>query len=297
MSIATIRPGTVVVGVDGSESSERAVVWATQQASLEGRPLTLVHGIGLDGAGWLGAHTDHGTPLLDTLREVGQHVLDRAVSTAEWTVPDVEIGTLLPVTDPRLALLEAADRAAMLVVGSRGRGPIAELVLGSVSQAVTSRPPCPVVVVRPQASSQDRRGVLVGVDGNGASTAALELAFRQASFRRLPLTVMHCFFELRGTTAGDWQVPYDTPGLDDQRLVLDESVAGMQEKFPDVDVTLTIGRGLVDDCLVHASQAMDLVVVGAHQDRSLLGLLAAHHHGRAVADIAPCVVAVVPEIP
>lgn len=292
----TIPSGTIVVGVDGSESGDRALVWAAAQASLERRALTLVHAIGAEGAGWLGTRTEGGAIVLDTLRENGQEVLDRAAETARWTFPDAEIRTVLPLCDPRLALIEAAEQAALLVVGSRGRGPLTELVLGSVSQAVTSRPPCPVVVARPFEPAPDRSGVLVGVDGDGTSAAALELAYRLASFRRLPLSVMHCFFELRGTNAGQWQEPYDTPGLEEQRLVLDESVAGMGEKFPEVDVTLTIGRGLVDDCLVHAAQSMDLVVVGAHPKRSLVGLLVNHHHGRAVADAAPGVVVVVPEV-
>ncbi|MCW2756772.1 MAG: UspA domain protein [Nocardioidaceae bacterium] len=240
-------PGSIVVGVDASPDSDRAVVWAARQAMIEHRPLTLVHGIGVEGAAWLEARDTQGESVLDLLRAEGQKVLDAASTTARWTYPDVEIGTVMPLTDARLALLEIAERAAMLVVGTRGRGPLTELVMGSVSHAVTRLPPCPVVVVRPHDDDRARTVVLVGVDGSGASTAAIEFAYRQASARDLQLTVMYCFLDLLGNGIDSGVVAYDAPGLEAQRLVLDESVAGMGEKFSDVSVTLVIGRGPVDE--------------------------------------------------
>ncbi|MEP6816525.1 MAG: universal stress protein [Marmoricola sp.] len=291
----SVPTGTIVVGVDGSAPSDRAVTWAAEQASLEGRALTLAHGVGLGEGTWLGADGVSGEAVFEAVRAEGQIVLDRAASAVIHGFPDVETRTVLPMTDPRLALLELAEQAAMVVVGSRGRGPVASLVLGSVSVAVTRHATCPVVVVRPALPGDRVRGILVGVDGTGNSAAAVEFAYRQASARALPLTVMHCFVDVLSTSRGPWQVPYDSPGLEEQRLILDATVNGMGEKFPDVPVTLTLGRGLVQDCLVHASQSMDMVVVGAHPKHTLIGLVFDPHVDSAVMEHAPCIVAVVPE--
>ena len=294
MNTTPVPPGTIVVGVDRSDGSDRAVAWAAEQASLEGRALTIAHGVGLGAIAWAGTYGPDSANLLTAMQDEGQDVVDSAVARVAETFPELEVRTSLALVDPRLALVELAEEAAMLVVGSRGRGPVESLVLGSVSLFLTQRAPCPVVVLRSHAGEDPRRGVLVGVDDGGHSGSALEFAYLQSSARALPLTVMHCF-----RAVGDGQeqgpFPYDAPGLEEQRLILDETVAGMAEKYPDVHVTLTLAGGSVHDLLVEASEAMDLVVVGNHPRLTLIGLLVDPHVDRAVAARAPCAVAVVPE--
>lgn len=286
-------PGTIVVGVDGSAESDLAVRWAAEQAALEGRAVSLVHGVGLGNGGWGDFYGLGNQSVIEARRSQGQDLLDAAEILSHNIAPEARTRTFLELADPRLALLELAERAALVVVGARGKGPVARLLLGSVSMALTRHAPCPVVVLRPEQPAGEGRGVLVGVDGRGASTTALEFAFRHASLRSLPLTVLHCFDV--GAATGVEILAYDSPGLEDERLVLDETVAGMGEKFSDVPLTLALARGPSDDCLVAASKEMDLLVVGAHPRQTLIGLVLDPHVDRAMAERSPVAVAVVPE--
>ena len=97
--------------------------------------------------------------------------------------------------DAATALVAACTPADLLVVGSRGRGPLGGLVLGSVSQACLAHAPCPVVVVRPQPEQASSRGrVVVGVDGSSHSRQALRVAADEARLRGAVLAVVHAVY-------------------------------------------------------------------------------------------------------
>lgn len=292
-----VPPGTVVVGVDGSKSADQAIDWAIEQGALEHRPLTLVHALGplgTSGTAWLDQAGVNQRDILDAMRADGQSLLDTARDRVARKAPDVEVHEVLRLVDPREALLDLSHRAAMLVLGSRGRGPVRSLVLGSVSVGVSRHASCPVVILRPHNPGVVRRGVLVGADGTERSRASLEFAYRQASLRRLPLTVMHCFWDAQGATSGPHSIPDSAEGFENERMVLSESLSGMTEKFPDVHVHTELARGLADDCLVRASGQMEMVVVGFHHSGTVSGLV----YGSVASTVlehASCVVAVVPE--
>ena len=135
----------IVVGVDGSPSSREALRWAMGQARLTGRPVdaviswTIPVGFGVAGAGVL-VSLDWEGPATSTLQDMVAEVVE---------APDVDRVTQRVVEGhPAQVLLEAAAEAALLVVGSRGRGGFSGMLLGSVSQHVVARATCPVVVVR-----------------------------------------------------------------------------------------------------------------------------------------------------
>ncbi len=290
----TIPSGTIVVGVDGSPSAARALEWAIDQAVHEHRPLTLVHGVGPTGVVWIEQSGPDHRVALDAVREDARKVLDDALAAVHHRAPGLEVHEALRVADGRQALLEESKDAAMVVVGSRGRGPVKSLLLGSVGVAVTRHAACPVVVVRPNNPGLVRQGVLVGVDGTAPATETLEFAYRMASLRGLPLTVMHCFWDARPISPVDEAIGGTTADLEDQRLLLAESVSGMTEKFPDVHVRTELTRGLADEALVRAGAHMDLVVVGAHHGSTMSEIV----YGSVAASVvehASCPVAVVPE--
>jgi nucleotide-binding universal stress UspA family protein len=216
MDNTVIPAGTIVVGLDGSPSADRALDWAIDHARRERRQLTLVHGL---------------EPMHERAEALA--MLDRARLHCLEVAPDLAVHVALWMADPRVALLDLGHSAATVVVGSHGRGPVSSVLLGSVGLSVTRHAPCPVVVVRPQHPGAVRNGVLVAADER--SRPVVEFAYRQASLRDLPLTIVR-------TT-------------DDERAVA-EAVAGLAEKFPEVRSRTAAGD------LTAGSRHLDLLVVG-----------------------------------
>ncbi|KRE96299.1 hypothetical protein ASG76_04530 [Nocardioides sp. Soil774] len=290
MGLTNKVDGAVVVGVDGSASSLGALDWAADQARLEDRPLTLVHVSTLGGL--TSPDIDSGT-ISAVMHAEGRSVLQRAhARAAAHQVRDLRSD--LVMDDPRRALLEASRRAHLLVVGSRGRGPVASLLLGSVGTALSQHARCPVVVRRPGAGTgaedPDGPGVLVATDGLPHSEAAVAWACHLAALRRLPLTVVRTVFD--GLPPGP--VAADDPAHKDVRARLDELAARLRHHHPALEVSVWLERGLADDALVRAAAGADVVVLGAHARRSVLDLLDLDVT-TSVVERAPGLVAVVPE--
>jgi nucleotide-binding universal stress UspA family protein len=155
--VALIRPhvaedeppveGPVVVGVDGTPASEQAIAVAFDEASWRGAPLLAVHAwhdTFLAGVFEESRRTMDG----DAIEQSANELLDERLAGWQEKYPDVRVERLVQRGRPAQALLDLADRAQLLVVGSRGRGGLAALALGSTSQAMMSYALCPVLVAR-----------------------------------------------------------------------------------------------------------------------------------------------------
>jgi nucleotide-binding universal stress UspA family protein len=135
----------VVVGVDGSPTSEAAIAFAYEAASARSVPLVAVHT-------WLDRTFDPTlAPMLDweAVETKEREVLSQRLAGWSEKYPDVQVEQLVTRDRPADSLLEQATAAQLVVVGSRGRGTFAGLVLGSVSNALVHHSPCPGAVVRP----------------------------------------------------------------------------------------------------------------------------------------------------
>ncbi|WP_122818866.1 universal stress protein [Nocardioides pantholopis] len=296
INLDVIHPGSIVVGLDDSEQGQEALTWAARQAVLEGRRLAVVHAVEpmtpTTRTMMLAGGVDPGGLEAQMLREARAQAATTATSAADLH-PGLEVVDVVRMGDPRDLLLAAAHRASLLVVGSRGRGPLRSLLLGSVSVAVAKHAVCPVVVLRPERPEVVRRGVLVGADGTERSLPALEFAYRHAATRGLPLTVMHCFWDVLAATSPHHVVAEDRT-VEDLRVLLSQSVAGMSERYPDVEVHLELARGLVDEALATGAEEMDLVVVGWHDADPVTSFL----YGSvapSVLERARCAVAIIPD--
>lgn len=295
----TIAPSTVVVAADGSDDSDRAVHWAAEQAALERRPLTVVTAVGTNGVpavAWSGMGAAYAYQPRELLVH-GQAVADAAADLVRHLRPGLQVESLAFLGDPRQVLVDASRTAHLLVMGSRGRGVFRSKVLGSVSAAVSRDAACPVAVCRPHGhgtgSGAAGRGILVGADGTAESLPVIEFAFHQASLLGLPLTVVHCVWDEVATFESP-QLVSSEAGLQEHRLLLSESVAGMAAKFPEVVVDLRLARGLAEECLSVDSASWTLVVVGRHPVDSLLKLVTGAV-ATAVVERARTTVAVVPQ--
>lgn len=135
----------VVVGVDGSEASRAAVRWAAEEARLRGAELVAVEA-------WEFSPLIFAADVPVALDELRTSVTDHLHEVVSAEVPDgVAVRELVVEQAPVPALLGQCEADDVLVVGSRGRGGFAGLLLGSVSQQLAQHGTCPVVIVRPPA--------------------------------------------------------------------------------------------------------------------------------------------------
>lgn len=133
----------IVVGIDGSDHAHRALEWATDEARRRGAPLTVVHGYTVLPIGTYPYSTMAIDPTL--MPHAAGAVIKAALARIDTSGIDVT-----PVTSPggaAQAILEQADHAALVVVGSRGHGALKRLLLGSVATQVVHHASCSVAVI------------------------------------------------------------------------------------------------------------------------------------------------------
>jgi nucleotide-binding universal stress UspA family protein len=286
MGIARASAGAVVVAVDGSDASLAALHWGADQALLTRRPLALLHAAMTSGA------TSRDVAAETTAAAAQAHgraVVARARDLVEERHQLPELRSEVIVGDPRRVLLDASEHAFLLVLGSRGRGPVKSLLLGSVGVTLAHRAACPVVVRRPHGSDGGRLGIVVGTDGVRHSEPAVEWAYGQAALRGMRLTLVRAFVD--GPSAGT--LPADEPGHEVLWSQLDAVAQQFARRHPSVEVSLLLERGLPGEALARAAAGMDTVVVGTHVRRAVLRVLDVDVTTRLV-ETAPCCVAVVP---
>jgi nucleotide-binding universal stress UspA family protein len=136
--------GRIVVGVDGSRSSNDALAWAARQAELTGSTLELI-------TAWEWPMT-YGAPIVFPAdydpAAPAQAVLDAAAATVAAGHPGLDVHPSVEEGHPALVLVSASQGADLLVVGCRGHGEFVGMVIGSVSEHCVSNAHCPVLVLR-----------------------------------------------------------------------------------------------------------------------------------------------------
>ncbi|MCG0062041.1 universal stress protein [Streptomyces tricolor] len=265
----------VVVGVDGSASSLEAVGVAAHEAGLRDVGLRLVHAFGSPsmrlppgGPRW--------SPAMAGVRELVDGTLARAEQRAHAAAPHVEITRDVTVGEP-LTVLEIESRtASLVVVGSRGRGAFASLLLGSTAVHLAGYSRCPVLVVR---GRPDPGGpVLLAADGSPAGEPAVAFAFTEASLRGTGLVALHVWNTWTERSAegpvDPLNVVTDAEHLREkaQRL-LDDTLSPWQRRFPHVGVEKRLVRSRVRPALIEASRDAQLVVAGARGHGGFTGLV------------------------
>jgi nucleotide-binding universal stress UspA family protein len=293
---STMAVTSVVVGIDGSTDSLRAVRWAAADAACRHRPLHLVHALEWPKLAYPPVGLALPVSYDAQTREAAARILNEAAVVAREAAPAVRITTAIATETPVPALLDASRHAAEVVVGSRGNGGFAALQVGATSAQLAAHAVCPVVIVRGSGATDGPNAgrVVVGVDGSHGAAEALGFAFEQASFRGIGLTVVHAYRWPAGTDPGDMlPIVFDHDDLrDDQQRALAESLASWREKYPDVDVRLDTASGRAAGVLVDASTGATLLVVGARGHGGFVGLLLGSV-SQTVIQHAACPVAVV----
>ena len=140
-------PG-IIVGVDGSEISRRALDWAVREAGLRGAALTVlaVHPVATNH--WTGTAELYPAdqPITETMRRAAEEAVQKAVSQAGEPAPaSVTVRAVSGL--PAQELLGASSDADLVVVGTNSGGGLSQMLLGSVTNKVVNHAACPVVVI------------------------------------------------------------------------------------------------------------------------------------------------------
>lgn len=252
--------GSVVVGVAGDAQDVLVLTAALAEAKLRGAPLHVRHCRELIQPmfdpvaviNWSALEQlDRSADILNTARET-LAVLDEA-----WPV------TLdRPFGRPENLLVEAAETAALVVVGTGHKSRLQELVLGTVALNVAAHATCPVLVVPPGADPDGAGEIVVGVDGSDRSRAAAVVAAEEARLRNARLAVVTTW----SLEVIDGYVVTEPDSPEWQQV--EDRIRGMQERLlADVDteglvVESRVLKGGIRSSLAEASADAAMVVVG-----------------------------------
>jgi nucleotide-binding universal stress UspA family protein len=286
----------LVVGVDGSDASLPAVDWAVDEAARRGVPLRLVHA-----SLWERYEGAPPRPGVEQSSEkmLAEHVVASVAERAARRNPDVKVSTEIVTEEAAEALLREGNNASALVTGSRGRGELKGLLLGSVGLAVAARAHCPVIVVRGDraAMAGTHERILLGAGDPATNGEAVRFAFREAEARACTLDVVRAWrcpaYEISESPQA---VIEELARHHEERAsaLLDAVLHDAMADHPGVRVRRATVEGSARKVLLSRSAAADLVIVGARRRQGHFGLqlgLVSHallHH-------AACPVAVVPQ--
>ncbi|NYD45027.1 nucleotide-binding universal stress UspA family protein [Actinomadura luteofluorescens] len=269
----------ILVGTDGSTPSDRAIGWAAGEAARLGKELHILHVLETPTKTAPGNTGGDRASLVDAWNPV----LRAGRDTALLRHPRLKVETML-VHDRTVAggLRHYAGEAAEVVVGHRGRGGFASLLLGSTGLHLAGRFPGPVTIVRGH-SDTPLGEVVVGLDLAGDPAPALDHAFAAAAVRGSRLRVLHAWRPAAHAVDVDAQL---AAGGRYERLAA--ALAPWRGRHTDLKVVEDVVVGHPVQMLAQASAEADLLVVGSRGRSFPLGSV-----GHGVIHHAHCPVAVV----
>ncbi|NEC90159.1 universal stress protein [Streptomyces sp. SID12501] len=284
----------IVVGVDGSEPSLRAVDWAADEAVLHGLPLRVVYASLWERYEGTSLAQDVGKPSEQVLAE---DIVETAARRALRRRPDLKVSTDVLPEEPEYALVRESRSATLLVTGSRGRSGLAEALLGSVSLTVAGHAQCPMIVIRGNHDNQARTAthgrVVVGVGEKPAGSAAVRFAFEEARRRGVPLDAVRAW-RWPAHESTDHPLLTGEPARLHEQQAVETLETALQDAPADVESHRRAVEGHTRTVLVDASRDADLLIIGARRRPGHHGLqLGRVTHG--VLHRSACPVVIVPE--
>ena len=195
----------VVVGVDGSESSDAAARWAAEMAARLHSPLHIVSAVREPTFYMAEEAIAVPVEVWNQQKENARKIVDDLSESLVGTHPDLAVSTEVVIMSATALLKECSHTARLVVVGNSGSGAVSSFLLGSTAKAVAHNADCPVVVWREGRSTFDAP-VVVGVDGSAASESAVGHAFEVASALGVALVAVHSWSP--ASKAGGVALPY-----------------------------------------------------------------------------------------
>jgi nucleotide-binding universal stress UspA family protein len=284
--------GRVVVGVDGSDASRVALRWAADHAVLHAAGLDIVHAWSAPYLPYGGAGPLEREPAATAARTL-------AAAEEDWIVGQgaapADLRSIVEEENPGIAMVARSAGARLVVVGSRGRGRLAGVILGSVSQRCVDHAACPVAVLPPGWRSRKGGPVVVGIDGSEASALALEWAYREAACRGVHLDVVHAFDVVTVVAPFGPAAVVGRADLEKAAYELLEDAVAVVAADADArprSVELVASASAAAPALLAAADGADLLVVGS-RGRSTFRTVVAGSVAQHCARRATCPVVVV----
>ncbi|AUZ86509.1 universal stress protein [Arthrobacter sp. MDT1-48-3] len=299
----------IVVGVDGSDQSTCALLWAAQEAERRRAPLYVVTAYTVPVFAASSMDAGYATVDDDVIRASAQSVLDDSLGHLDGITVDVH--PRIETGDAAGVLLDLSEEAELMVVGSRGRGGFVGRLLGSVSSALPAHAKCPTAVIpvctgarlgHPELGRKSVKDkppavvepvVVVGVDGSEQARMASLAAAEEARSRGLALRVVCSVAPFNGSLA--WvPAPVDREALHaDLAVQLAAGRDWLQSHYPDLDIRVDLVDGPPAEVLIEASATSELLVVGTRGRGGFAGMLMGStsqgvlHHARGPVLIVP----------
>lgn len=274
-----VTPRGVVVGSDGSSSSLAAVRWAAREAAMRHVPLTVVHvaahtSVAASTLVWPGGRIPE--EVLEMQENEGRRIVDDAVRVAgeiSWDGARPEISSELLSGGAVPALVDLSKDAQIVAVGCHGLTGKHRRLLGSISTGLVHHAHGPVAVIHDELQFTDETAklpVLVGIDGSRASELATEIAFDEASWRGVDLVALHVWGDADMATVSGMEASVVQSAAE---KTLAESLAGWQERYPEVPVHRVVGYEHPARHILERSERAQLVVLGSHGRGGFAGMM------------------------
>ena len=255
----------LIVGYDGSRVATAAADWAADEAVRRQASLTIV------GCFTVPVMTDYGiaSPVvspreLESIRHGVQQRLDDVANELAATRPGLSVNACAIQGRARHELVEQAEHADLLVIGSSGTGDSPMYLFGSVAHALIRNSPCPVVLVPGTRPLPDRPNIVVAIDGTPRCQAAIDWATDEADLLHGRLTIAHVW----SYPYGDATMPSEARDLTrvDAALHLEQAVDKARTRGG-TDVQGLLLEGDAEAEVAATGFSADLVVLGTHRPR------------------------------
>lgn len=255
----------IVIAFDGSEDSTRALHWAIEVAERTHQEVRAVV-VAMAPEASVPALRDYEEEFAGSAAGLARDIIKHGHEVEGSVV--VEHGLTVPV------LLQQSRDCALMVVGSRGHGPVESRVLGSVSQHLAGHAACPVAVIRPAMNARART-ILVGIDGSEPSRRALGYACERASLTGEDVVAVYAY-RFPVFSAPPFAIlpeDIDNTVVDEAERCVAEFLAGAAGDYPDVSLRGTAVVGRPGRVLSRLSDDASLVVVGSRGRRAFAEML------------------------
>ncbi|HEY5879010.1 MAG TPA: universal stress protein [Nakamurella sp.] len=257
------RKREVVVGVDGSETSTAAALWAAGEAHARGATLIVLYSFELYAYGSKDAALP-GSMAYEQAQIAAAELVDEVIEKIEHTHHGLPVEPRILHESAGTALLEASAEALLTVVSSQGHSARTEELIGSFAVHTAEHGRGPVAVVRGGASAP-AGPIVVGTDGSAVSQDAIEYGFEAAAAHQVPLHVVHCGSGEDVNGADEAREPADLEGM----------LTDRRNRFADVEVIPAFVPGKPQEALrgYAARQGASQLVVGARGVSGFAGIV------------------------